>query len=564
MKKLVSLVLAMVLMVSMFALLGTVTASAETFEMNKTLVNLTFDGDAPGGIPVHRGIDVCVYENGYVKLGNKNGNAAMAFFGKDGSVGTTPVTHTTYAEGGAEEQALYNDLFIFEANKTYKVTVDYKYLAGTNVEGALPGVASVTNPLNASAGTYNDRIIKSHTSVYNEKIPQIDYTLTEGVLAEDTEWKTIEFTFTTKEGDSGFAFGINADKAAAAGRIVYAAFDNFKVEEPYGSYSHTETDVYTMDDEVVTALAGITGNITYENDAEKGKVVKIVGGNAGRAYIPGTPTVKANTKYYVTFDAKGITAGNGLNLGVGAADNPGAYRLFIMGFSDQATGSRLFINGVETEIVEGFGNVKTSWQSYGVIIDTGNADFLEAEGKTSQGVLHHEAYIIFGANNTTVYFDNIKIVEVGQFDSVVPEKDDSAMYSIREESNEGAFVSAGLRFRGTVETAVKAGAEEIGFVIAPVEAIAGDADWYEIPTLNAAAKTAVAYDSTKDVIYDDEDNGTSYQLVLKGLSNAQGQNICERRFAAVIYVKTNDAYSYISLGEMSYAEVAAEYAVRNY
>jgi hypothetical protein len=163
---------------------------------------------------------------------------------------------------------------------------------------------------------------------------------------------------------------------------------------------------------------------------------------------------------------------------------------------------------------------------------------------------------MFGSTTTT-YFDNFKIVEMTEpAISAVPEKDESAKYSIRKEA---AGLSAGLRFKGNVDASVKAAADEIGFVVAPAELVYGEENWYKVDSLNKNAKKAVAYNDTKDVVYSSKGDTVSYQLILTNLGK-----LADRRFAAVMYVKTGDTYTYISLGEISYNTVAAEYAVRGY
>ncbi len=563
MKKIVSLVLTIVLMVSVFAMLGTVTASAETYEIAKELVNLTFEGDAPYGIPAHRNISQIDYrpDVGYVMLKNAKNNGSMAFIGKDGTVGANPVLHTS---GAVEEEAAYKDLFIFEANKTYEITFDYKYLVGTGVAKVAPSVSVFTNPLWDAAADSNPRDLATRTLNYSYTIPTVSMTLTEGVLAEDTDWYHAKLTFTTKEDEQGFAFGLYAGYSAAAD--IYMALDNFKIKQMFSSYTYTDTGVYTMENEPFEPTVDANGvantTITYETDAEKGNVVKIVGANGGRAYIPGTPRIKANTKYYVSFDAKGIAEGNYLNLGIGRPTNNGACRIFFMGFNDADRGGKLYINGKETTIEDGFYNVKTKWQSYGFVIDTANETFLNDKAsyeKYNSGgnVFTELAYFTFGAQNSTVYFDNVKIVEMTEPTvNAVPEKDASAKYSIRKEA---AGLSAGLRFRGDVDANVKVAADEIGFVVAPSELVFGEENWYKVDSLNKNAKKAVAYNGTKDVVYSDNGDTVSYQLILTNLGN-----LASRRFAAVMYVKTGDTYTYISLGEISYNAVEAEYAVRGY
>ena len=54
------------------------------------------------------------------------------------------------------------------------------------------------------------------------------------------------------------------------------------------------------------------------------------------------------------------------------------------------------------------------------------------------------------------------------------------MGSIRFENKDAEYISAGLRFRGTLTSEQYADATEIGFIAAPYKAIANDSDWYQL------------------------------------------------------------------------------------
>ncbi len=582
MKKIVSLVLTIVLMASMFAMLGTITASAETYEITNELVNLTFDGEARYGFPVAR-VGGVAYNDGYVTLTSLNQSNNSMYIGKDGTVGATVVARSNTDDvtkfTSAQTEA-YNNLFIFEANKTYTVSYDYKVLkdsvsklaSGTSYTlKKAPGVMLMHNPMLSSADS--NRSI-SRVSMISSSVPDITWTKDDLVVDEetgnevlkaDTEWASCHYTFTVKADDPGFAWGIH--DGAGNGLDTYMSYDNIVIKEVLGSYDYSDSGVYTMDEDGLTwnNSSSAPGEIVNNYDAEHGSVLKVSGSaNTSRGGLTDSSLyVTKGNKYYITFDAKADKEGNLVTCFTNLTATTTA-RHFFSGYNIRYGGVKYYVNGVEKVVTDKSTNadvfpVTTEWATYSLVVDTASDVFNTAlEGSGTAGYAAHfwnQNPISFGfAANVTAYFDNLKIVAVEEVDSVVPEKDESAKYSIRETA---AGTTAGLRFRGSVANTVKEAADEIGFVVAPVSLVGGNDNWYKLDSLSVAAKKAVAYDGTKDVIYSSDAETTSYQLILTKLDN-----IVVHRFAAVMYVKTGNTYEYISLGEISYNQVLAEYAVR--
>ena len=306
-----------------------------------------------------------------------------------------------------------------------------------------------------------------------------------------------------------------------------------------------------------------SSTVSIDKDGNIDNVIKVEGSSSdSKVYNSDTATIKPNTRYYITFEAKGVSKGNYLNFGVGNVSNTAS--IFFMGKENKSGICRLFINGVEKNITSDFTNVSTVWQSYGIVFDTGSAEFLAQNNLSSQNVLNNASYIFFGAKNSTVYLNNIKITEIGSNNAPLPDEDATPKHSIRNESNDGKYQSAGLRFRATISNEIKASANEIGFIIVPAKVVAGDDDWYDMKSgINSAAKIGTWYvKNEKDIVYSLGADSTDYQLILTGLSNQSGENIYDTRFVAVAYVKIGNYYTYYSLGEMSYSQIRAEYDIR--
>ena len=572
MKKIVSLVLAMVLMASMFAMLGTFTASAATYEFTlgtKTISNLTFDSATPYGVAgVHGSYGDSAYENGYAKVEAKGG--LWVYFGKDETCKATPLNQ--YA-GDADKVAAKAKMFFFEAGKTYRITFNYKQLAGsTSTVDRFMFYGSV-DPLVSSGDRFALNASSARVSNYTETIEnKVGYTLTDGALAEDTPWRTVTIQFDTAANETGFTFSPYI--YPSSGKTSLVAFDNWKIEEIGNatySYSYKESKVYENPEHITGALWNANaGSLSWEtyNDAEMGDVIKMVAtGNYTRATISNADfTIEKNMKYYISFDAKGETDGAipVVNIGARGGGNSGqCYWLCYTGTNSTRTGYQFYENGVA--IPDGV-KLSTEWKNYGIILDTSDEAILAStawNGSTG-------CFLNIGATNSTVYYDNFQIFELSTLDTAVPSTDDaSPAYSIRAEksasNNNGKYQSAGLRFRGFVDNDVKAAADEIGVVVVPSYIAVGDSEWYNVKKgVNQNAKTAVWYEKdSKDLVYNYSAEQTAYQLILTNLTNQDGKKFLSHRFAAVMYVKTGDTYTYYSLGETSYNETKAKYAVKN-
>ena len=181
------------------------------------------------------------------------------------------------------------------------------------------------------------------------------------------------------------------------------------------------------------------------------------------------------------------------------------------------------------------------------------------------------ATTVSGTPSATIYFDNVCITEVKQTEEVAMPQDaaSDAAYSIRISNNDDGFVSAGLRFRGSVGKTEASLADEIGFVVAYTDLIKNNANWYKFNSngrLAAGVMRAVTYDkaTNRDNIYSETGNTKSYQFIMTGLSTEQGKLYYDLSISAVMYVKTGTSYKYYALSSTTYNDVLGEYRIRDY
>lgn len=86
--KIVSLVLCIAYVLTIFAWKTTGDAVAKTVSTYLNSVSLSFDGTAPYGIPVHRGVSSIRYDTaeGILRAGNTPNVGGSFYIGKDGTV----------------------------------------------------------------------------------------------------------------------------------------------------------------------------------------------------------------------------------------------------------------------------------------------------------------------------------------------------------------------------------------------------------------------------------------------------------------------------------------------
>ena len=569
--KLLSLLLCICLLVSVVSvgLVGSTSAKTVTTYLDK--VSLTFDGDASYGIPVHRGVKVLAYENGYAKLQNNAKGGGTAYIGKDGTVGASSAYYKNdTAEVLAEAKS---NLFMCKAGKTYRLKFDFKYLAGT---GGITKTVDIWTVPDPTASSISDYKLGKRVTVLESQAATMKIAETETVLTEDTEWATAYYIFTVNDDQTeGVAIGMHPGYSATYASLL--AIDNLTISEVAEGFEYNESRLHTMDDAtndaftVATACNDGTG-LVDNYDEEHGSVLKIVGGSNARLSFNSDlndVNIKKDRKYYISFDAKSETDGAKLNTLVGRTGSGTSYcRYFMTGYQYHDEGTKFFIDGAVVTSKKFL--LSTEWQRYGIVLDTSDSELIAAIDASSTSFWTSTTTFLFGVTSATAYFDNVQIIEVQSVPDAVPaENDASAAASIRTEKkaadNNGVYLSAGLRFRGIIDNSVKETADEIGFLVAPSSSVMADTDWYKLESgLNPIVRQGVCYEKNgKDIVYEQGTNQTAYQMILTGLSTEDGKTAYMRRFTAVMYVKSGETYTYYALGETSYNQVAAGYKVMN-
>lgn len=238
--------------------------------------------------------------------------------------------------------------------------------------------------------------------------------------------------------------------------------------------------------------------------------------------------------------------------------------------------------------------LSTEWTKYAIIIDTSNPLICKENrsAKDNDPSLNIKSWIsdwsnvhfYFGVSNpnSLAYFDDLEIhlIDVDKFPESVAygprvTQAEPKVASVRYPSGSGAnYVSAGLRFRGTITKEDKDNSSEMGFIIAPAIKAVTDPHWFRLEKnwgdgeLPSFAKTAVCYstDQKIDIMYRDLGDQIQYQMILTGLSTEQGATGYNARYTCVMYRKdkTDGLYYYYALGETSYSYIRAQYKLINY
>ncbi len=608
MKKIVSLILTVVLLTAVMIIPVTpvsATENAKTYstEVPKLVLDLNFEGDAPYGIPAHRG-NYTGRSNGYVIIsqGNKSEdefnreNGSIFYLGIDGTVGKSSVN--AYNNSDQMTEDVNATIFKYQPSTKYRVSLKYKFMEGSycteetpksNVE--LVVMTDTKESINhVSNSSYQ---LKNHTSEnsYSVVRPEIvDWNTDEdGYLAEDTAWYTTVFTFTTKDAigdysiDSLYA-GVRPDNYRGYKKIAY---DYIKIEvlnedgtsseteTETKSYSYDESHLHTMENEETTDALGSKNGATeiefVDSGDEHGKVLKFTAAANGRVNFNDDFYFKKNSKYYISFDGK-VETGTPRIVSVIGYGECTSIRYFMTGAANTDIASAYYVDGTQVKST-GF-NFSTEWKRYGIILDT-SVEAVNTGNASSSAELfinNRKIHLMLGAQTATVYLDNVKIVECTDMPEAIYNTDELPLVqrSIRyAEKKENEYVSAGLRVKGTLERTVRDSADEIGFIVLPALMAAQDYDWFNMNKKNPKYKKAVCYQKNeygkviKDVVYSDDGMGelVDYQMILTGLSKEDGKTSYNIRYAFVMYVKKGDTYTYYGLSETSYNEVQALYDV---
>ena len=315
--------------------------------------------------------------------------------------------------------------------------------------------------------------------------------------------------------------------------------------------------------------AKATDGFVTDSDANHGQVLKLVS-TSSRHFSFDDFNVKQNRKYYIYFDAKSDNADSQAVtlIGINGAGSK-LYSFYLTGDNNRNDGVQYFIDGAKVD-AEGF-KFSSKWQRYGIIIDTSNADLLaDINNVYGNDFWSNSIHFQLGVKSATAFFDNLQLIEIDSRPNAVANVEKvqtsvSVRFPKSAIENDGKYLSAGLRFLGTIADDVKDNADEIGFVITPSVVAEKDSAWFDISNgAKSDVRAASCYvKGEKDVLYSSGLGYTAYQVILTGLSTSDGRTSYIQRYSAAMYAKTGDTYTYYALGETSFNEVCAMYYTRN-
>lgn len=367
-------------------------------------------------------------------------------------------------------------------------------------------------------------------------------------------------------------------------------YDNFRITAvntmddavPTSDISYISKEVYHDMETYGGFYERVEGkaHIVNSHDKKYGNVMEITSGGQ-RIGFTDSNIITKDKKYYISFDAKTtnntsrymwlmvcttstttpprfiISDTTHQNKNDGSADDKGATNINI---AENGNAFRYYIDGKEVHR-DDF-KLSGNWHKYTLVIDTSDPDLIAKSNANSgeiKNLLSGEAkYFYFGTDNA--WFDNFRMVEVSKATETISKEKalNNIEVSCREAgtSVNGDYISAGLRFKVKLPSGVAANAEEIGFVAAPSSIAKETAGWYKLENgVNSISRKALVKDDKRDYVYATNGDDVYYQLVFTDLSTKDGKTAYNRRFSAVMYVKTNGKYDYYPLGEASYHQV---------
>ena len=280
-----------------------------------------------------------------------------------------------------------------------------------------------------------------------------------------------------------------------------------------------------------TPNGSVTGTtaVTSVEDADRGTVLQI----SSTADIPSTAVVSFNgfkpevgKKYSITLDAKLISNNTNNEIWIS--------RFYI------ASSAGIAVPGSKAEVSKTDANnaaLNNEWQTLTWIYE--HEEPTDASYEYLLLAIPHDAPKDDSAPSFVILADNFVATEYS-------EQADMAMQnvgSIREESGAGAnYVSAGIRFKGTLSEAFRASATEIGFFAAPTAVMNGASmEEYLTNVDNVAVWGQVKADGIEEILYNEYTDAFGrkcydYQLILTGLTTENGENdLLDTEITAVIY-----------------------------
>ncbi|MBQ3550205.1 MAG: hypothetical protein IJA41_04425 [Clostridia bacterium] len=596
MRRFISSVLCVCVLFSLLAvaLCGSVSAESTKFSKNYYYYNglskITFDGEAPYGLPLYRGSVKPVYfidettNNGYAAHTNSGtGGYSSIWLGKDGTVGQKPA-----------KQSGKENLFVFEPGKTYSVKYKFCALATTQIAS---GDGAVRSPLlflhsnpELSSG-FTDYDLGDNATVISQTGTILNLSeYGNDALTENGDWIDAEVIFKVNDSEDEtmvYYFGIRYS-CNYEGTTLSVGYDDFAISEITTNYTYSEA-FHTMDDaEGIDKYLNATNTTSVEYvDSDNGKALKIVSkGGITRVALSNGIKFLSDRKYYISFDGKAEFDDDSSThddyiaslIGVGAGDGK-SNRYFFTGHSGSQDfgkdkGLTYYINGTKISSYKKF-KYTNEWQHFGIVLDTCNENVKSViDTYLATYPTRSFQFLIGSCCGGTAYIDNLRIIEIESVSAAVdletaPKVTDAAA-SIRYHeaaTQDSAFVSAGLRLRGTVTNDQKENADEIGFLVTPSLYAANDPDWYDFNAeggLSKMAKKGICYSvkDKMDVVYRQSISSTQYQMILTGLSNAdESKTAYNTRYVAVMYIKTGDTYQYFTVGELSFNEIRGNYIV---
>ncbi len=333
-RKIVSVICAVALLLSLctVSLIGSTSAVINNNDGASVVTNYetlkTYDFDNASGFGYRRYIDVFEYVNGGVVLEN-DGHGGGVWLATDPA-------HTDVVDH--KNGAAYDTLLRLEAGATYRVTFDYKYLAGATKGRVLLLVApDATSTVDSSTPQKNGTYITVTEKTNQEPVLNFD-----PALAEDTAVQKATYIFTV--GDKSINLGFTGEQSRCKAWI-----DNVVIEKGTSSivlkdlnneynFDYTDEAIQNAVLDRMNVLNATQAHYSWYNWND------FKFNASGSDSYPGLPCFTDEGMKYVIGkghvfeqDSKKIWASNALVYGAGNDDGLGNKDIKYLRFCDEAT-----------------------------------------------------------------------------------------------------------------------------------------------------------------------------------------------------------------------------------
>lgn len=429
------------------------------------------------------------------------------------------------------------------AYKTFtEATPDSQYLTGVVDTGIVPDFAGKTLFLTG----YTSNSKQAEILIESVTVTVMDKGADKVAIVKTSE---TPFVYDVEFVDKGAKVG---EYASVKNPVTGAEEDNYNISyvDPEFNFTRVYTDgstyAYTPN-----GVNGKTASVATAQDPERGTVLQISSSKddttASVCFNGFKPVV--GKKYYISVDFKLVENNTDTSLAFNNIFVSAEAGIMMVSNKQDVGEVKLNTKALSTEwttnefIYEHSAETASTYPSYDYLLLT----------------CYHHASIDETKPAFIVLADNFVVEEVTEQVEKQMKREGSTR---QQEYKDGKYVSAGIRFKGSVSESFRESATEIGFIAAPTAALNGMtmAEYFATPN-NTAVSAKVKADGMNEILYEkttDKYGRTcyDYQLIITGLTREGVEsNLLDTDITCVMYAVVDGVTVYTEAFNYCYNDV---------